>query len=95
MEEAEIRLEMVDGKRFFLQNGTMSRKKTTVYLEPDLLRAAKVWAARTGRKDYEIFEDALRSFLGLDVMRSIWAGSDLGEEESLDLAYKELHAARK
>lgn len=33
------------------------RKKTTVYLEPDLLRAAKVWAARTGRKDYEILND--------------------------------------
>jgi hypothetical protein len=73
----------------------MDRKKTTVYLEPDLLRAAKVWAARTGRKDYEIFEDALRSFLGFDVMRSIWQGSDLGEDESLQFAYEEIHAARK
>lgn len=71
------------------------RKKTTVYLEPDLLRAAKVWAARTGRKDYEIFEDALRTYLGLDVLQSVWTNSDLEEDEALELAYKELHAARR
>lgn len=71
------------------------RKKTTVYLEPDLLRAAKVWAARTGRKDYEILEEALRSYLGLDVIESVWARSDLAEEEALVLAYSELHASRR
>lgn len=71
------------------------RKKTTVYLEPDLLRAAKVWAARTGRKDYEIMEEALRSYLGLDVLENVWAKSDLAEDEALELAYKEIHASRR
>lgn len=70
------------------------RKKTTVYLEPDLLRAAKVWAARTGRKDYEVMEEALRSYLGLDVIENVWARSDLAEDEALELAYREIHASR-
>lgn len=70
------------------------RKKTTVYLEPDLLRAAKVWAARTGRKDYEIMEEALRSYLGLGVIENVWAKSDLAEDEALELAYQEIHASR-
>lgn len=70
------------------------RKKTTVYLEADLLRAAKIWAARTGRKDYEIVEEALKGYLGLDVIESVWARSDIGEEEALALAYSELHASR-
>lgn len=73
----------------------LMRKKTTVYLEPDLLRAAKVWAARTGRKDYEILEEALRSYLGLGAIESVWARSDLSEDEALSLAYKELHASRR
>lgn len=70
------------------------RKKTTVYLPPDLLRAAKVWAARTGRKDYEILEEALKLYLGLEVIESVWARSDLSEDDALDLAYEELHASR-
>jgi hypothetical protein len=71
------------------------RKKTTVYLEPDLLRTAKVWAARTGRKDYEIMEEALRAYLGLDVIESVWAKSDLAEKDALKLAYREIHASRR
>jgi hypothetical protein len=71
------------------------RKKTTVYLEADLLRAAKVWAARTGRKDYEVMEEALRSYLGLEVIENVWARSDLSEDEALELAYTELHDARR
>lgn len=73
----------------------MERKKTTVYVEPGLLRAAKVEAARTGRREYEVFEDALRSYLGLAVVERVWARSDLSEEEALDLAYQEVHEARK
>ena len=84
---------LLDGNTSFHQNVVM-RKKTTVYLEPDLLRAAKVWAARTGRKDYEILEEALKSYLGSGVVESVWARSDLAEEDALSLAYDELHASR-
>ncbi|HUG16235.1 MAG TPA: hypothetical protein VMM78_14620 [Thermomicrobiales bacterium] len=40
-----------------------ARKKTTIYLDPDLLRAVKVRAAEEGRHDYEIYEAALRAYL--------------------------------
>ena len=76
------------------------RKKTTVYVDEDLLRSAKVLAARTGKKEYEVFEEALRAHLtGFDVVervheRLLREGTALGEEESLRLAYEELHAMR-
>jgi len=73
----------------------MERVKTTVYLQPDLLRAAKVEAARSGKKEYQVFEEALRSHLGFDVVERIWAKSGLSERAALDLAYDEIHRARK
>jgi hypothetical protein len=39
------------------------RRKTTVYVDEELLCSAKVLAARTDRKEYEVFEEALRSYL--------------------------------
>jgi hypothetical protein len=73
----------------------MARKKTTVYVEEDLLRSAKVLAARTDRKEYEVFEEALKSYLGLDVLEKVWRREDLpNEEEATRLAYEELHAMR-
>jgi hypothetical protein len=73
----------------------MTRKKTTVYVEEDLLRSAKVLAARTDRKEYEVFEEALKSYLGFDVMEEVWQREDLPDEEAATrLAYEELHAMR-
>ena len=73
----------------------MARKKTTVYIDDALLKATKVLAARTGRKEYEVFEDALRGYLGLGALERIWSRSKLTEKEALDLAYQELRAARE
>jgi predicted nucleotidyltransferase len=39
------------------------KRKTTVYVEDELLRAAKVHAAESDRKEYEVFEAALREYL--------------------------------
>lgn len=73
----------------------MSRKKTTIYIDDGVLRAAKVMAARQGKKEYQVFEEALRSYLGLEVLEKIWQRGKLGERQALRLAYRELHAARK
>ncbi len=73
----------------------MARKKTTVYIEEDLLKAAKIVAARTGKKEYQVLEDALRQFLGLSVIEKVWRRNTLREGHALRLAYKELHAARR
>ncbi|MGH2371915.1 MAG: hypothetical protein ACRDIC_00345 [bacterium] len=73
----------------------MAKKKTTVYIEEDLLKAAKIAAARAGKKEYQVFEDALRQYLGLGVVERIWRRGSLSEGQALRLAYKELHAARR
>jgi hypothetical protein len=71
------------------------RRKTTVYLEDDLLRATKVAAARTGKRDYQVVEEALRAYLGLELLERVGARSKLTEDEALDLAYQELHRSRR
>jgi hypothetical protein len=73
----------------------MARKKTTVYVDEDILRAAKVMAARTGKRDSDVFEEALRAYTALGIAREAWKESDLSEEEALELAYQELHAMRR
>lgn len=72
----------------------MAKKKTTVYLEDDVLRSARIMAARTGKKDYEVLEDALRSYLGMEVLDRAWANADMSEDEALRLAAEEVHRFR-
>jgi hypothetical protein len=92
------------------QEGMMfgvARKKTTIYLEPDLLTATKTLAASSGRREYEVIEDALRAYMRSDeavagrrelrAMLDRWSEQDmgLGEEEALELATREVHAYRR
>lgn len=72
----------------------MDRTKTTLYVETELLLAAKVEAARAGRHECEIFEEALRSYLGTQAVARAWRESNLSEEEALQLACDEIHEAR-
>lgn len=84
----------------------VERKKTTVYLDAELLRAVKVLAASSGRHDYEVFEDALREYLGTAraeagraelraLLERLGERAELSDEAALDLAYTELRAARR
>jgi hypothetical protein len=52
------------GEQVFCYTIKVMIRKTTMYLEEDLLRAAKIAAARTGKRDYEVVEEALRAYLG-------------------------------
>jgi hypothetical protein len=77
----------------------MTRKKTTVYIDEPLLRAAKVAAARTGKREYEVFEDALRRHLGFaGTVERIWAGISPqdapSEDEAARIAAEGLAAIR-
>jgi predicted transcriptional regulator len=71
------------------------KRKTTVYLEDSLLRALKVAAARSGQREYQVVEQALRSFLDMDLLDKVGSRSSLGEKEALALAYGELHRSRR
>lgn len=77
----------------------MARKKTTVYIDEELLTAAKVAAARSRKHEYEVFEEALRSHLGLrEAVEGIRGSAEddaVDEQEALRVAYAELDAARE
>ena len=76
----------------------MARKKTTVYIDEELLRAAKIEAARSDRSDSDVIEAALRNLLQLEVADRVWArnsGQPLNADDALALAYAELDAVRK
>ena len=70
------------------------KKKVTFYLPEDLVRAARVRAARSDQRDSEVVEAALRAYLGYDVVESVWARSDLDEDEAMRLAVSEIHSMR-
>ena len=73
----------------------MTRKKTTGYIDEGLLRLAKIAAVRTCKKEYQVVEEALRGYLGIDAVTRAWKGSELSEDEALALAYDEIHASRE
>jgi hypothetical protein len=69
--------------------------RTTVTLDEGVLRAVKVKAARTGKGDSELIEDALRRDLGLDVLDRLWAGNDMAEDDATSLGVGAQHATRR
>jgi Ribbon-helix-helix protein, copG family len=73
----------------------MPKQRTTVTLDERVLRAVRVKAARTGRRDSDVIEEALRRDLGLELLEQIWAKADLEEQEALSLAVEEQHKARR
>lgn len=73
---------------------TTTKRKVTVYVDADVLRATRVRAARTDQRDSEVVEAALRAYLGFEVVERIWGRSDLSEDEAMRLAVEETHAAR-
>jgi len=54
-----------------------------------------VRAARTDKRDSDVVEEALRAYLGLNVVERVWARSNLSEDEAMRLAVAETHAARR
>lgn len=75
----------------------MSKVLTSVTVDEDVLRAVRIQAARTGKCDSEVIEEALRRDLGMDTLAEIWARvkNPLSEKESLDLAVAEVHEMRR
>lgn len=72
----------------------MPKTRTTLTIDEKLLTAVKVMAARTGKGDSEVIEEALRRELGFDLLDEIWKRATLSEQEALDLALEAQEAAR-
>jgi hypothetical protein len=73
----------------------MPKARTTVTLDERVLRAVRVQAARTGRRDSEVIEDALRRDLGIDLLTRIWESADLEEDEAMRIAVDAQHESRR
>ena len=72
----------------------MTKTRTALTVEEHVLRAVKVRAARTGRGESEVIEEALRRDLGLELLDRIWAQATMGEEEAAALAVEAQHRTR-
>jgi hypothetical protein len=68
--------------------------RTTLTIDEDVLRAVRVRAARSGQRDSEVIEEAVREKLGLDLLQRIWEKADLSEDEALALAVEAQHGSR-
>jgi len=73
----------------------MPKTRTTMTIDQDVLRAVKVRAARTGKGDGEVIEEALRHHLGLDLLDRLWARNDMEEQGAVDLAVEAQHTTRR
>jgi hypothetical protein len=72
----------------------MPKTRTTLTIDEAVLRAVKVRAARTGKGESEVIEEAVRRDLGLDLLDRLWARNDMTEDEAMALAIEAQQAAR-
>ncbi len=73
----------------------MTKTRTTLTIDEEVLRAVKVRAARTGKGESEVIEEAVRRDLGLDLMERLWSRNDMPEEEATTLALEAQEDARR
>ncbi len=73
----------------------MRKIRTTLTIDEEVMRWVKVRAARLGKADGQVIEEALRRDLGLDLLDELWATSTLDEDEALKLAVQAQHATRR
>ncbi len=72
----------------------MAKVRTTLTIDPEVLRAVKIRAARSGMGDSDVIEEALRRDLGLDLLDRLWAANDLVEVDAATLAIEAQHRTR-
>jgi predicted transcriptional regulator len=84
----------------------MAKKKTTVYLDSDVLTATKAAALTSNRSESAVIEGALRSYLRSghgdavrdelgELLARVASTSDLDEDAALAQAVTEVRAARR
>ena len=72
----------------------MPKTRTTLTIDEDLLTAIKVEAARSGKGDSQVIEEALRRDLGFNLLDEIWQRATLTEQEAMNLSREAQEAAR-
>lgn len=72
----------------------MSKVRTTLTIDDEVMKAVRVRAARTGKGDSEVIEDAVRRSLGLDLFERMWERANLAEGPAMELALEAQHRDR-
>ena len=86
----------------------MPKTRTTLTIDEDVLRSARIAAANRGVKEGEIIEEALITHLGLGVFERIWQRidneglitddgrdvRDMTDDQVMDWVVEQQHAAR-
>ena len=72
----------------------MTKVRTTLTIDEDVLKWVKIRAARTGVSDSSVIEESLRRDLKLDVLDELWSNATLSEDEASELALEAQHATR-
>ena len=73
----------------------MSKTRTTLTLDEEVMKLVKVRAARQGKGDSEVIEESLRRDLGLEALERLWSKKAMNEKQALQLALEAQHSARK
>src|SRR5437899_2915831 len=82
-------------KSYRCYDADVAKARTTITVDERVLRAVRVKAARSGRRDSDVIEEALRRDLGLDLLERVWESADLGEDEALRVATEAQHEGRR
>jgi len=72
----------------------VSKVRTTVTLDQEVLRLVKVRAARLGKGDSQVIEDSLRRDLGLELLDRLWSENRMSEPKAMKLALEAQHSTR-
>jgi metal-responsive CopG/Arc/MetJ family transcriptional regulator len=72
----------------------MAMVRITVTLDEDVMRAVRTAAARTGKDDSHVIEDALRRALGVGLLGRMQARNQMPEHEAMALAVEAQHVTR-
>jgi hypothetical protein len=72
----------------------MSKIRTTLTLDEEVMKLVKVRAARQGKGDSEVIEESLRRDLGLETLEKLWSRNTLSEEQAIQLAREAQHSTR-
>ena len=73
----------------------MTKIRTTLTIDEDVWKAVRVRAARTGKRDSDVIEAALRRDLGFDLLERLWDRNDMSEDEATALALEAQDSVRR
>lgn len=73
----------------------MTKVRTTLTVDGEILRQVRIRAARSGKGDSEIIEEALRRDLGMDLLEGIWGRNRMADDKAMALAVEAQHATRR